>query len=68
MTRPKASSARRWQARWRAELRLAGHWRVPNTRAVLGSLRMHQGRYAEAEELLLDALPRVREGTGPDTV
>jgi len=44
------------------------HWRTANARANLGAVRMHQGRYPEAEALMTEALPRVIEGTGPKTV
>ncbi|MEM1133745.1 MAG: serine/threonine-protein kinase [Pseudomonadota bacterium] len=44
------------------------YWRNANARGLLGTIRMKQGRYEEAEELMLDGLKGIVAGTGPDTV
>jgi non-specific serine/threonine protein kinase/serine/threonine-protein kinase len=40
------------------------HWRIANAESILGSIRARQGRFAEAEKLLTESLPVVRESTG----
>ena len=51
-----------------AETTEPDHWRNANSRGLLGAVRMHQGRFEEAEKLQLDGLEGVIVGTGPDTV
>lgn len=43
-------------------------WRLSNSLGVLGAVRMYQGRFKEAERLMLDGLQGTIVGTGPDTV
>ncbi len=42
----------------------AAHWRIANAESILGAIRTRQGRFDEAERLLLESLPKVRESTG----
>ena len=40
------------------------HWRIADARSVLGQSLLAQGRWRDAERLLVDSLPVIREATG----
>lgn len=44
----------------------AGHWQTAEADSLLGASLVALERYGEAEDLLIDALPALRSGRGPD--